>query len=94
MYKYIILIAIAIIFVGIYFLLVKTKTETFTNFESIEEKDILPIYKNVTPQEMIDFFGGIDQFATVLVENEIPVKYLTDPKQYPKIATYLELKFK
>ncbi len=91
MYKYI--IVVAIIFVGIYFLFAKTKTETFTNFESIEEKDILPIYKNVTPQEMIDFFGGIDQFAAVLVENNIPVKYLTDPAQYPKIASYLELKF-
>jgi hypothetical protein len=88
MYKYIILITIVFVF---YFLLTKTK-ESFTNFESMQEKDIMPIYKNVTPRQMVDFFGGIDQLAAILVANDVPVKYLTDPTQYPKIASYLKLK--
>lgn len=92
MYKYIILIAIVLIVFVVYFSLTKTKKESFTNFESMQEKDILPIYKNVTPEQMVDFFGGIDQFAAILVANDVPVKYLTDPKQYPKIASYLKLK--
>lgn len=90
MYKYIILIAIVLIVFVVYFSL--TKKESFTNFESMQEKDILSIYKNVTPEQMVDFFGGIDQFAAILVANDVPVKYLTDPKQYPKIASYLKLK--
>jgi len=89
MYKYIILLTIVFVF---YFLLTKTKKESFTNFESMQEKDIMPIYKNVTPRQMVDFFGGIDQLAAILVANDVPVKYLTDPTQYPKIASYLKLK--
>jgi hypothetical protein len=58
----------------------------------MQEKDIMPIYKNVTPRQMVDFFGGIDQLAAILVANDVPVKYLTDPTQYPKIASYLKLK--
>lgn len=91
-YKYIIIIILIIILFIVYFKFLKKTNESFVDLESMQEKDILPDYINITPKQLVDYFGGIDELTQVLVANNIPIEYLNDPKQYPKIASYLKMK--
>jgi hypothetical protein len=61
------------------------KTEKFT----IDNINVLPKYKSITPEDIVKRFGGQDKVVDIFLQYKIPVKYIVDAKFYPQIASYL-----
>ena len=85
-------ILITVIFAGVlYYMYIRKKQENFS-INDLSEKDIMPIYKDITAEAVVNYFGGAENFTKILLDHDIPMRYISDPKEYPKIATYLNLK--
>jgi hypothetical protein len=82
---------IAIMCGVLYYMYTRNKRENFS-IENITENNIMPIYKDITAEAVVNYFGGAENFTKILLEHDIPMSYISDPEQYPKIATYLNLK--
>ena len=78
----------------LYYMYIKKRQGKRENFSITEltDKDIMPIYKDITAEAIINYFGGTENFTKILLEHDIPMSYISDPKEYPKIATFLNLK--
>ena len=79
-----IIVIVLAIAIAIFLFLNFNKKETF-----IDSVQVLPQYKNTTPQQMADFFGGADQLTTILIKYNIPKDTIKNPKMYPQIASYI-----
>lgn len=83
----------AMVVVGfiVFYKMTSNREEKFT-INDMTENDVMSMYKNVQPKDLMDYYGGLDNLTKVLVEHNIPASLLSDPLEYPKIASYLTLK--
>ena len=66
------------------FIVTLNRSESF-----IDSVVVLPEYKNITPQQMADSFGGLDGLTRVFIKYKIPKESIKNPKSYPQIASYI-----
>ena len=57
--------------------------------EPFTEITVLPLFKNSTPQEIVNHYGGIDAFARLLIKYKIPTTFINNVDKYPGIASYI-----
>ena len=82
---------LTILIIILYHMYTRRPKEHFS-INDITENDIMPMYKDITPEAVVNYFGGAEAFTKILVEHDIPMSYISNSKEYPKIATYLNLK--